>query len=361
MPASAAVAASAPRGRRPRRSGLAFDLTALALVGVLLIGAVVAGALSISQEFYSARAFVERYLGLLAERRAADALALPGVAVDSEELAAAGIGDHASDALLRQAALTSLTDVKVLSEEEAGDLTHVTVSYVAGGYPGTTTFDVERDGWIGIAPAWRFATSPLAVIDLTVRGSMKFDVNGFALDKRQVSPDGVNAVALAPLPMLVFSPGLYSVSVSTAIATTPGVAVLSDSPLTAVPIDVQAQPTAQFVEVVQERVDEFLTACAQQQVLQPTACPFGYRLEDRVVSPPTWSIAQSPTISVVPNGADWQIPATQAIAHIRVEVRSLFDGSLSEIDEDVAFDVSGTIEVLPDGTASIQVSGPGPS
>ncbi len=336
-------------------------MTALAVVGILLIAAVAAGALSISQEFYSARAFVERYLGLLSERHAADALALPGVAIESEDLAAAGIPAHADDALLRRDALASLTDVRTVSEEVSGELTRVTVSYVAGGHPGTTTFEVERDGWIGIAPVWRFATSPLAVIDLTVRGSMTFDVNGFALDKRQVSPDGLDAAGIAPLPLLVFSPGVYSVSVNTAIATTPGVAVLSDSPLTSVPIEVQAQPTPEFIQVVQERVDDFLATCARQQVLQPTACPFGYHLEDRVVSPPTWSIAQSPAVAVVPDGAGWQIPATSALAHIQVEIRSLYDGSLSEVDEDVAFDVSGSIVILPDGSASIMVSGPGSS
>ena len=66
-----------PAARRPRT--LAFDLTALAIVGVLLIAAVGAAALALAQQFYSPRAFVERYLALLAEGHAADALALPGV------------------------------------------------------------------------------------------------------------------------------------------------------------------------------------------------------------------------------------------------------------------------------------------
>lgn len=341
-----------------RRRGLAFDLTALAIVGVLLVAAVGAGALAISQEFYSARAFVERYLGLLSEGRAADALALPGVSVDIEELEAAGMPGHASDALLRQAALATLTDVRIVAEEAVGEITRVTASYTAGAYPGTTVFEIERDGWIGIAPAWRFARSPLAIMDLTVKGSMKFDVNGFSLDKRQVSPDGVDAVPLAAVPLLVFSPGIYSVSVKTAIAETPGAAVLSDSPLTSIPVEVQAQPTTQFVHVVQQRVEEFLAACATQQVLQPTACPFGYSVQDRIVSLPTWSIAQQPVVTVTPQGGDWQIPDTPAIAHIEVKIRSLFDGTVTEVSEDVPFNVRGTIVVLPDGTASITVNGP---
>ena len=64
-----------------------------------------------------------------------------------------------------------------------------------------------------------------------------------------------------------------------------------------------------FVAVVQERVEEFLTDCATQEVLQPTACPFGYLVEDRIASPPQWSIAQQPTVAVVPDGAAWTHPA----------------------------------------------------
>ncbi len=107
-----------------------------------------------------------------------------------------------------------------------------------------------------------------------------------------------------------------------------------------------------------ERVEEFLSACATQEVLQPTACPFGYPVQDRIVSPPTWSIIAQPAITVVPDGAGWQIPAAEAMAHIEVEIRSLFDGSTRQVSEDVPFTVTGTIAVLPDGTASITVSGP---
>ena len=145
-------------------------------------------------------------------------------------------------------------------------------------------------GWVS-HPTWSFVKSPLALVDVSVKGSMTFDVNGFALDKRQVSPEGADADPLAPVSLLVFSPGIYSVSVDTPISATRGVAVLSDSPMANVPVDLQAFATPEFVDIVQQRVEEFLTACATQEVLQPTACPFGFVVQDRIVSPPTWSIA----------------------------------------------------------------------
>jgi hypothetical protein len=343
---------------RRRRGSLALDLTLLGIVGVLLVGAAIAATQVLYREFYSPSAFVERYLGMLSDGRTGDALAVPGVAVDSAELEAAGLPASASDALLRSAALVSLSDVEVVSEKTDGATTTVSVEYRAGPYPGRTTFDIERDGQIGLAPTWRFARSPLAVIDLTVLGSMSFQVNGFEIDKRQISPEGADADPLAAMPLLVFSPGMYSVSVDTPISATRGVAVLSDSPLHATKVNVQANATKEFVDVVQERVDGFLSQCATQNVLLPSGCPFGFPVEDRIASTPQWSIVQQPAVSVEPDAANWKIPPVDAVAHIEVDIRSLFDGSVRHVSEDVPFLMTGSITVLPDGSASIVIGGP---
>lgn len=329
----------------------------LAIVGALLAAAVWAAVGALYREFYSPTAFVERYLSLLSEGRAAEALGVAGVTVDSAELESAGLPSDASDALLRRAALATLTDVRIVSDVTAEDVTRVTATYRAGDVPGQTTFDVERDGSIGVAPTWRFAESPLAIMNLVVKGSMEFQVNGFEIDKRQISPDGVDADPLAPLALLVFSPGVYSVSVETPISATPGVVVLSDSPFSAVSVDVQAAPTQEFVAVVQERVDEFLVECATQEVLQPTACPFGFYVQERLAGPPAWSIVQQPVVALEPDGAGWIIPPTEAAARIEVDIRSLFDGSVRAVSEDVTFVVSARITVQQDGAATIVVGG----
>lgn len=329
----------------------------MVLIGVLLLGALGAGAASLYRELYSPRAFVLHYLSLLQERRTAEALALPGVAVDSAELEAIGLPASSSQALLRPEALLPLTDAEVTAESVDGEQTRVSVSYTAGGYAGNTTFTVEHDPGEGLLPRWRFARSPLSVMDLSVKGSMSFSVNGFDVDKRQVSVEGAAADPSQSVPLLVFSPGLYSVAVDTAISATPGVAVLADAPLTGIPIEVQAEPTDAFIEVVQQRVEDFLSTCAEQQVLQPTGCPFGYTVRNRIDGAPEWSIVQQPEVSVVPDGAGWRIPSTPAVAHIDVEIRSIFDGSTREVDDDVPFRVDGQITVLPDGTASILVGG----
>ncbi|MFY9713917.1 MAG: hypothetical protein WAK00_10625 [Microbacterium sp.] len=345
--------------RAPRRARLGVDLALLALVGVMLVAAVGAGGVTLYQQFYGPSAFVARYLDLLSSGRAADALHVPGVALDRETLTMAGIDATASEALLRQSALAPLTDVEIDSEKTVDGATSVSVSYRAGKHEGSTTFAVEQDGWVGVTPNWRFSTSPLAAIELTVRGADQFVVNGFEVDRRQVSAVGTEAAPLDPLPLLVFTPGLYSVTVDTAISTSAGVSVLADAPLATTPVDLQTEPTEEFVAVVQKRVEEFLVECTAQEVLQPTACPFGMEVANRIASAPKWSITTQPVVTVAPDGAQWMIPAADAVAHIDVDVKSLFDGSVSPISEDVPFQVNGTIVILPDGSASIKVGSPG--
>lgn len=324
----------------------------------MLLGLVWLAGAAMYRAYYSPSAFVERYLTLLANGRAADALALPGVAVDAQEIEQAGLDGSASEALLRRDALAALTDIHVVSESGGGEVTRVTVTYKAAGAPGTTSFDVTRDGAVGLLPTWRFDTSPLAMMNLSVVGSMSFQVNGFPIDKRQISLSGAEADPSDPVHLLVFSPGIYAVSVDTATATAAGVAVLSDSPFQEVAVEVTAEPTSKFIAVVQQRMDEFLAGCTRQEVLFPSGCPFGYTVTDRLASEPEWSIVKSPQITVAADGSGWSIPNTDAVAHLEVEVRSLFDGSISTVSVDVPFQVSGSITILADGSASISVTTP---
>jgi hypothetical protein len=348
---------TAPADGIPTRSPrLARDLAVIVVLVAVLLGALSAGGFFVYRALYSPSAFVQHYLSLLSAGHAADALHVAGVSIDRTELQAAGLPKGASEALLRRAALAQLTDIRIEAEHTVDGVTSVTAAYNAGGYPGTTTFAVEPAGTIGFVPTWRFARTPLAVLDLTVHGSMSFEVNGFRIDKRQVG--GAEVEPAAAVPLLVFSPGLYSVRVDTSISYSPGVAVLSDAPLKDVPVEVQTQPTSRFLQVVQDRVDDFLAQCATQQVLQPTGCPFGYVVQNRIDGLPQWSMRSTPKITLAPDGEEWAIPPAQGLAHIVVDIRSIYDGSVQHVEEDVPFTIVGTIDISPSGTASIRVSTP---
>ena len=73
----------------------------------------------------------------------------------------------------------------------------------------------------------------------------------------------------------------------------------------------------------------------------PTGCPFGQSLSNRVQNAPQWTMVSDPVVSIVPGvpSGTWSVPKTPAMAHLVVDVRSLFDGTLSTFDEDVPFEV----------------------
>ncbi|MEL5991262.1 hypothetical protein ACOKGD_01505 [Microbacterium phosphatis] len=348
-----------PASATPRRRAI-LDLILLAVIGALLAAAIWAGFSALHRQFWGPSAFVERYLATLADGDAGAALAIPGVAIDTTELEAAGLPATSSDALLRRAVLTyDLADVEIVRESSAGGVTEVTATYAIDGTAGETTFRVRRSGTEGLVPRWTFETSPLGEIEVALRGSRQFTVNGFAIDQRQVSPDGAAADPLDPVALLVFTPGLYAVGVDTATAEADPVNVLADAALKSVPLEIQTTPTKEFTEVVSEKVSSFLGTCATQKVLQPTGCPFGMRIDDRVL-PDTleWSITSQPLVQIVPSGAFWEIAAATGTAHLEADVRSIFDGSVYRFSEDVPFVIDGTVEILPDGTASILVGSP---
>lgn len=305
---------------------------------------------------YGPSAFVQQYLSLLATGRAADAMLVPGVAVDASTLTAAGLDPRASEALLRSTALNALTDIEIVGEQVVGGVTAVTATYRAGGYAGSSTFQVRSDGWSGLAPAWRFATTPLATIDLTALGTMEFAVNGFTMDKRQVSSSGAKADPTAMLPLLVFTPGLYAVTVDTDVSTASGLAVLADAPLTKVAVQVQADPTPAFVTAVQENITAQLQACADQQMLQPADCPFGRLIENRIASVPNWTIVTEPEVRLIPNGNDWQMQQSEGLARLSVDILSLYDGSVNPYQLDVPFVIGANVTVDADGTPQVEIT-----
>ena len=68
-----------------------------------------------------------------------------------------------------------------------------------------------------------------------------------------------------------------------------------------------------------------------------------------------WSIAAYPELEIAPGPVygTWVAGPSPGTAHLVVDVKSLFDGTVSTFDEDVVFEVSYTTTI--DGT-TLQVS-----
>ena len=90
-------------------------------------------------------------------------------------------------------------------------------------------------------------------------------------------------------------------------------------------------------------------------MLQPSNCPFGIEIDNRVKSAPAWSISAYPEVALTGGEASFDMPATEGQAHIVVDVQSLYDGDLSTRDEDVPFSVGISVTIAADGSLAIQL------
>jgi hypothetical protein len=308
----------------------AFVILALATVGgVALANATV----------LNAGSFVGSYLQAIARGDSASALALPGVD-----------DDGADPALMTDAALAGLSELRQLSDEDLGDDLHrVTFAWDSPGGRGSTAFLVERVGTrFGLFPVWGFAESPVAHVALTVRNDAGFFVNELEADTALEAEEPVDYAVLVP--------GAYDFGHEGPLLTAEVSTVMVDEVGAQLDATVDVQANDRFVEEVQQEVDAYLDACAEQQVLFPTGCPFGRSVENRVVGEPEWSIVDDPVIRIEPGSefGSWIVPETPGDARLRAEVQSLFDGSISTLDEVVDFEVDFVITVTGSTTVTIE-------
>jgi hypothetical protein len=334
-----------------------FAVAGWVLLAVLLVGAFFAALGGLNQTIYGASSFVERYLGAIADDDIATASTTPGVALDADELAALGLPENASTAMFRSEVVKAgPQDIRIIRDEANPDGTHsVTASYRLDASIVETTFDVRPLAPLyGVLTRWEFAVSPIAVIDVTAAHSPLFTVGSLTLDSRAAKTGDALKDFTQVTPYLAIAPAVYEFGyTSTLLEAVPASVPVQPSARTAVTVD--AVPTATFVERVQVQVDDYLNQCTTQRVLQPAGCPFGIEIDDRVVSEPVWSIVTTPTVTLAAGESSFEMPPAEGVAHISVEVQSLFDGEFSQLEEDRPFMLSLTASIRPDGSISIQL------
>ena len=329
---------------------------AVVIIAALLGAGLVATIGSLNRDLYSAGSFVGQYLGALARKDTASALLLPGVRPTAAELEAASLSADLPDTLLRDSVLGELTDIRLTGDDESADGRHtIEYGFRLNGSPAAMTFQVESAGrYLGVFDSWRFETSPLAVLRVSVLHQATFSVNKLTLDPRAHAAAGAPETFSNQAAYLAFAPARYSFEhTSNLLDAAPQTVPVVASGVTDVTVD--AQPNAQFIGQVQAELDRFLDDCTTQQVLQPTNCPFGLEINDRVRDDPIWSIAEYPPVTLTAGDSTFEMPDTEGQAHIVVEVQSLFDGDVEVRDEDVPFAVAISVTVNPDGSLALQL------
>jgi hypothetical protein len=298
---------------------------------VLLFAGFGASVVALNSNVYSAHGFALSYLDDLARKDSSAALALPGVVVPK------GVGRE----LLVDDALGTLSEIRFVSEKKLPDATYrVVLAYRLADGTHSSEFIVQPSGTrLGLFSRWRFAVSPLATLPVTVLHAATFTVNGVAAT--------TGSSAGAAKDFLVFSPGLYVLDhASTYLSANNVRATITGTGSTTQAV-VETFANAKFVHDTTRELTTFLNKCATQQVLMPTACPFGEFLDNRINDLPTWSMVEYPTVSLVPGTleGEWLVQKAPAIAHIVVEQKSVFDGSLTTIDENVPFTADYSVTI----------------
>lgn len=303
---------------------------------------------------YSASAFVTRYLQLVATDNITEALRMPGVTTAADQQSASDAAP--SEALLRAGISAERPEsVHVTSDIPNADGSHtVTVSYRIAGGPQTASFRVAPEpALIGILPRWRFLESPLATLEVTVHSGFRMTIGGETFDVRNaaLSPD---ASADPTGRYLVAAPVELSMSYRSQLTEAPSTRVLVRPAATA-KAHLLMLPTPTLLERVQSKLDGFLSECARQAVLQPSGCPFGIAIDDRVTGDPKWSVLSTPHVSLLPDSGAFLMPRSEGVAHVTVPTQRLFDGEAVIVDTDVDFSVGLTVTVHDDDSISIQL------
>jgi hypothetical protein len=310
-----------------------------AVVFALLVAGFVASIVAFNSDLYSAHGFVQSYLETLARKDADAALAFPGVVAPT----------NSDTDLLTDSALGSITDIHFVKETSttAGNRL-VSFSYRLAGRDHQTQFTVAPNGTrLGLFSRWKFVESPLATVSVTVQHESDFSVNAFT--DTTGNPDGTAKS------FVVFSPGIYVFNHESTYlsATDISLAVSNVGEVDRVTVEVHAN--INFVLATIDGIHDFLDDCAAQHVLMPTGCPFGESITNRINDFPQWTIVTYPDVSLEPESetGSWLVAHAAGTAHIVVEQKSVFDGSLSPIDKDVPFTSDYTIIIGPNNRLTV--------
>lgn len=325
-------------------------------MAILLVIALVSAIGALNRDVYSAGGFVGQYLDALARKDTAGALALAGVDPTNADLEAAGLPQNLPDTLLRGSMLGDLTDITLVSDTSTAPGVHTVVyEFKVDGEASTMSFAVQGEGtFAGVFNSWSFASTPLAVLQVTVLHAATFTVNGLTLDTRALDNPDDPATFSNQAAYLAFAPARYTMQHDSTLLGSDQI-VTTVTQAAAVDVTVDAQPNANMITQVQTELDGYLDSCAEQQVLQPSNCPFGIEINDRVKDLPTWSIPVYPAVTLSPGQTTFDMAPTPGVAHIVVEVQSLFDGEISTRDEDVDFEVGLSVTINGDGSLVIQL------
>ncbi|MER3390472.1 MAG: hypothetical protein RJQ01_10605 [Microcella sp.] len=201
---------------------------------------------------------------------------------------------------------------------------------------------------LGVIPQWSFETPPVRSLEVGVDQHDEFVVNDVRL---------ASAAAGETARLTGFVPARLDIGVADPFvdAAPRSLRLTASAPRLVV---LEAEPTARLERGVLQEVTAFLLGCVEQEVLQPTGCPFGRSIDDRVLGLPEWQLVREPviTLSASSTPGTWEMRALAEVG-LRVTVQRLFDGRISDVDTTLTATVTGEV-VMRDGTPRLTIAPP---
>ena len=294
-----------------------------AVAALLILGGLAFGVLVATQA--TPAAHVQRYLDALARDDLGTAAQLAGL----EPPIAMPVGDEGDPSIHRIVSTTDGSDGTVAVTVEYGAETDaVQVTFALA--PAPPTF--------GLVPAWAFVEPPVMTLDV-------------AADRHDVVAVGTRSIVAnapgEPVAVSIFVPARVTVRLDDPLLTAEAqsLRVAAEGGETAVTLTVA--PADRLQRKVHREVERLLEQCTEQAVLQPTGCPFGITIDDRVVDPPRWSLDELDDVTIEPGESPglWSL-RSEGVVRLVVEVQRLFDGTASTRDELIGFIVRGEVSIV---------------
>ena len=270
-------------------------------------------------------AHVQRYLDALARDDLVAVAQLAGL----EPPIAMPVGDDGEPSIHR-----------IVSSVDAGNGTvAVTAEYGDETDAALVTFTLQpAPPTLGLVPAWGFSTPPVGTLIVTADQHDVIAVNGQSV---------VAAAAGEPVAVIVFVPARVSVRVDKPLLTAPTQSARVGVVDGTTTMTLAVEPADRLQRTVQREVERLLAECAEQAVLQPTGCPFGISIVDRVVDPPEWRLDELDSVTIEPGNRAgvWSLRSEGSVQLI-VDVQRLFDGTITSRDDLIGFIVRGELTIV---------------
>lgn len=304
-------------------------------MGVALAVVIALVALGLINRFvYGPDGQVRAYFSAVREGDGSKALGILGV--EAPDASAAMLNGDALKASFAQLKNLETSQVDI---GDGGESARVTVTYDLAGEPGSTVFEAQKVGshW-GVFDQWHLVPLELPLLEVHSGAVTAATLNGAKVPL----PQGEGTFA-------VLYPGLYTLTYESALfsAVSDSVSVTSSTDETP-QLTLELQPSEAAVASIQQQVNTYLSSCATQDSLYPTACPFELAFDGRVDGGVTWEISQYPEVEVSLTKGKWTLAPAQGTAKISFTELDLFTGKKKQVVHSVPFTVTGSLAVAND-------------